>query len=150
MRQEIPFPWIRNLTPGFISLNKLDYNIGLQMGDDFAVFENTAYFYAESFNGIRFSAGTAANTPEGDVKFWQKALKYHLSPGYAKSETIEVGEILRGAVFESYDLEPFIYEVYVSVKENKIIVFEIFYPDRKTYESSGADIKTAVEGVEGL
>ncbi len=148
--REIPFPWIAGLRPGQISLRSMDKGISLKMDETFAVFEDTSYFYAESFNGIRFAAGTTANTPAGDTLFWQKALEYHLSPSYAETVLIETAEKFHGARFTSYDLEPFVYEVYTGIKDDKIIVFEIFYPDKATHLSESPKLMQILEEAEGL
>ena len=143
----IPFGWIRGLMPGVVSIPGLDSDVTLSPGSDFAVFSDRPYYYAESSRGIRIFIGTTRNRPEGDNLFWQKALDYHLSPGYSVSMPVTIREDLVGVYLESYDYNPFIYEIYLTVRGNQIVIIEIFYPDREIFQESHETLREVLNQV---
>jgi hypothetical protein len=127
----IPFPWIANLDPLYVSLPRLGKKIDFTPGDDFAVFDRESYYRAESAEGTRLRIGSTRNWPEGDALFWQKALAYHLSPYYRTSELLTLGAV-QAVLFDSKDREPYSYLVGLvpAPKEaGSLVVVEIFFPD---------------------
>jgi hypothetical protein len=143
----IPFGWIRGLTPGVVSIPRLDNDVTLSPGNDFAVFSDRPYYYAESSRGIRISIGTTWNRPEGDNLFWQKALDYHLSPGYSVCMPVTIREDLVGVHLQSYDYNPFIYEIYLTVRGNQIVIIEMFYPDKEIFQEGHDTLKEVLNQV---
>jgi hypothetical protein len=139
MRDRIPFGWIADLDPLYVSLSKLRGGVELDLGEDFAVFRKEDAFRAESANGVRVRAGTAANDPRGNDEFWQRALVFHLEPYYRSIEELEAGP-LKGVLLGSKDADPFYYLVCVHTKGRRIYVVEAFFPGEP-------DLKTMREPV---
>jgi hypothetical protein len=140
----IPFPWISALDPFGTTISRLDGKMKIDLGDDFAIFDDSKFFFAESTDGIRIRAGTIHNFPRGDGQFWQQALSHHLAPFYKTTESIEQGNV--GAVlFTSKDLQPFSYLVGVIVKDKKLHVIEVLFPDPTSYEEKGEEVKNYIK-----
>ncbi|MBN2532951.1 MAG: DUF4349 domain-containing protein [Spirochaetales bacterium] len=139
-KRAIPFPWIAGLDPFYISLYTLKGSVQLKTGDEFAVFDNRKYFFAESTEGIRIRIASTKNKPEGDAGFWQRAVEYHLSRFYKTSEFLELGDF-KAVQFMSKDPDPFYYIVGIMVKENKIFVCEILFPNHAAFEKFGEAVK---------
>ena len=144
-KEKIPFDWIRNLDPLYVSLRHLIGRIEFELGDEFAVFERDVSFRAESAEGTRVRVGTTRNEPLGDSSFWQKALSYYLSTYYKETEDVEFGEI-KGALFTSKDAEPFYYLAGVATKKKAIYVIEVFFPDRASLDKRLNGIKESLRG----
>jgi hypothetical protein len=145
--QEIPFPWIANLSVLYPSLGELSRSVHLPLGDEFAVFTEEKYFRAESPEGTRVRVSTTDNNPVGDELFWQRALCFHLSQFYQSCETFEMDK-LRAVLFTSRDSEPYYYLVAVYIVDNKIYVTEAFFPDSGSLGKSLPAIKEALSEFE--
>ncbi|HUV08604.1 MAG TPA: DUF4349 domain-containing protein, partial [Spirochaetia bacterium] len=127
-RDQIPFPWIARLEPLSPTLNAVKGRIQFQLSDEFAVFEKTKDYRAESADGTRVRVGTTPNTPRGDALFWQKALSFHLGKYYRTAENRDLGSI-RSVLFSSKDRKPFHYLVGVVDRGDFLYVVEVFSPD---------------------
>ncbi|MBN1411355.1 MAG: DUF4349 domain-containing protein [Spirochaetales bacterium] len=143
-KETIPFPWIKSLDPFYTSILTLKGAVDFKLPDDFAVFDKEKYFFAESADGIRIKIGTVENKPEGDGKFWQKALQYHLGKFYRESELFDTEQI-NGILFTSKDVSPFEYFAGVTVVGDYLFVMEILFPDQKTFDGKWEKIKSALE-----
>jgi hypothetical protein len=149
-KNAIPFSWIANLDPFYPSIVHLEKGIDLKLGDDFAVFDNKGYFFAESPEGIRIRAGTTPNKPEGDTQFWQKALMHYLGNYYKEAIQLHLGTAqqldasIEAISFTSRDSKPFHYLVGIAVKGDLIFVIEVFFPDKETFESRHAAIEKSI------
>ncbi len=144
-KEKIPFRWIRDLDPLYVSLRQLAGSIEFELGDEFAVFERDVAFRAESAEGTRVRVGTTRNEPSGDSSFWQKALSYYLSKYYGETEEFEFGEV-KGAIFTSKDAEPFYYLAGVVTKKDTIYVVEVFFPDRASLDRRLGGIEESLRG----
>ena len=144
IRDRIPFPWISELDPLYVSLPDLKGSIELDLGERFAVFTKDEAFRAESARGIRVRVGTVRNRPEGNDEFWQKAIMYHLEPHYRSAEKFEAGP-MRAVFFTSKDVEAFFYLVGVHVRKTHIYVVEVFFPDEASMRESKEKILSALE-----
>jgi hypothetical protein len=90
---------------------------------------------AEDSSGTQVFISTVPNRPQGDSRFWQQALVFHLGPFYAQlsEKTVQFGDReLLGVELISKDREPFKYYVGVSAEGRNLQIVEIFSP--------GADI----------
>jgi hypothetical protein len=142
----IPFPWIASLKPGQRLSRVAPKALAIEAGPGFAVFSKKGEaYYAESPKGVRLAIGSVANEPRADEDFWAKALAYNLGPLYAKTEAIEHGPRLKGARFVSMDVEPFVYEVLVSVQGERIDVVEAYYPNLAEFAALGPAIEAALK-----
>jgi hypothetical protein len=144
-KEKIPFDWIKDLDPLYVSLRHLTGKIEFELGDEFAVFERDVAFRAESAEGTRVRVGTTRNEPSGDSSFWQKALSYYLSKYYKETVDFEFGEV-KGAIFTSKDVEPFYYLVGVVTEKNTIYVIEVFFPGRPSLDKRLNGIKESLRG----
>jgi hypothetical protein len=153
-RDKIPFRWIADLDPLYPTLDPVKGRIELELSDDFAVFEEKltiletllqrgSLFRAESFEGTRVRVGSAENRPKGDSVFWQEALSYHLSRYYRRSEKMSLGD-LESILFTSKDREPFSYLVGVLVKDRRLVIVEVFFPNQKALDDRLGQIKSAL------
>ena len=142
-KENIPFDWIRNLDPLYVSLRSLKGRIEFELGEEFAVFEREVAFRAESAEGTRVRVGSARNTPLGDSSFWQKALSYYLSKYYRETVDVELGEV-KGALFTSKDTEPFYYLAGVVAEKTTIYVIEAFFPDRAALDNRLDNMKESL------
>jgi hypothetical protein len=143
MREQIPFGWIAELDPLYVSLMKLKGSMELELGEEFAVFKREDSFRAESADGVRVRAGTASNDPRGDDDFWKRALLFHLSPYYRSVEELDAGPF-KGVLLESKDRDPFYYLVGVHVKGRKIHVVEAFFPVEEALKAKRESVLEAL------
>jgi hypothetical protein len=150
-RNKIPFGWIRELDPLYVSLPNLRGRVDFELEDGFAVFVKDNSFRAESPEGTRVRVGTTRNEPRGDTAFWQEAVAFHLSGFYREYQKLELGSV-RAVLFTSKDTKPFYYLTGVSTAgdgapENKTLyVIEIFFPDSNALELRLDGIKKSIEG----
>jgi hypothetical protein len=144
-KEKIPFDWIRDLDPLYISLRHLKGRIEFELDDEFAIFERDVAFRAESAEGTRVRVGTTRNEPSGDSSFWQKALSYYLGKYYKETVDFEFGEV-KGAIFTSKDAEPFYYLAGVATERDTIYVIEVFFPDRASLDKRLNGIKESLRG----
>jgi hypothetical protein len=145
-REEIPFPWIAALEPLYTSIDELKGSVSLELGEEFAHFKDESIYRAESPEGTRVRMGSLPNKPQGDTRFWQQALHYHLEDFYAEAETMTLGEV-QSVLFTSKDREPFYYLVGVTVEEETLYVIETFFPDEDAYEKREGTITQAYSEV---
>ena len=143
-RDVIPFSWIGSLNPLSPSIARMRGRIVFPLHEEYALFSKEKYFRAENADLVRIRVGTITNRPEGDAEFWQKALSFHLSPFYRSTELKELDQV-RGVVFTSKDVEPYIYFVGVKVKGKLLYVIEAFFPDPGTFESKSPGVFESVE-----
>jgi hypothetical protein len=145
-RERIPFSWIAELDPLYVSIPDLKGSVELDLGENFAVFTKDDAFRAESPGGIRVRVGTTQNSPEGNNDFWQGALSYHLAPYYRSAEKVEAGKI-SAVFFTSKDAKPFFYLVGVHVEKKRIYVVEAFFPDEEAMKDNREIVLDALEGM---
>jgi len=145
-RERIPFSWIAELDPLYVSIPDLKGSVELDLGENFAVFTKDDAFRAESPGGIRVRVGTTQNSPEGNNDFWQGALSYHLAPYYRSTEKVEAGQI-SAVFFTSKDAKPFFYLVGVKVVKKRIYVVEAFFPDEEAMKEKREIVLDALEGM---
>ena len=138
-RDAIPFPWIAWLDPIGVTTGEASQVIGLEVPEDFAVFEDGKRWLAEAAEGTRLKAGMVANEPRGDTEFWAAALAYHLADYYRSAERVEYGRF-RGVLFESKDAQPFYYLAAVHAADDSIIVAEVFFPDKEAFDRRSGQI----------
>jgi hypothetical protein len=143
-QKKIPFNWIANLNPLFPSLSLLEGTVELELDQDFAVFKQETIFRAESADGIRVRVGTTKNTPMGDTDFWQRALSFHLKKYYEETKAYD-GNLIQGVLLKSKDAKPFYYLVGVAVKNEKIFVIEVFFPDESVFKQKYGDISRSLK-----
>jgi hypothetical protein len=146
-RENIPFVWIRNLDPVYVSIDELSGRISFQLPEDFAVFDKEDSFRAESADGTRVRIGTVPNEPAGDGAFWQRALEYHLDDFYGESEALSAGSA-ECILFTSKDREPFFYLVGVLAVKKKLYVIEAFFPSKKSLGKRYNDIERSITELE--
>lgn len=130
-KEEIPFFWIRNLSPLYSSSSRLETRVTLEPGEDFAVFDKEKIYRAENWDGAQIRISTVENDPVGDGEFWKKALLFHLDDFYdtAVEMTIPFGETsVYGVLWTSRDRDPFQYFTGVSVDKKNLQLIEIFSP----------------------
>jgi len=130
-RQEIPFYWIRDLSPLYTSSTRLEAGITLEPGDDFAVFNKEKIYRAENWDGAQIRISTVENDPVGDGEFWKKALLFHLDDFYdfGIEMVFPFGEeSIYGVLWTSRDREPFQYFTGVAVDKKKLHLIEVFSP----------------------
>jgi len=132
-QMQIPFPWIRALTPVGVSTRSAEADIEIVPGDEFAVFETGRFVFAEAADGTQIRAGAVTNEPRGDAAFWQRALLFNLSPLYRHAEPVEAGEY-RGVLLESRDTRPFSYLILTQDRGNELVVVEVFFPEPPALE----------------
>lgn len=146
MRESIPFGWIADLNPLYPVLQDLDKKIEVPLDDSFAVFSGEKIFRAENPDGVRIRISRTPNSPQGDTKFWQEALNYHLSPLYSNTEKLSFrdGEIM-GVLFTSKDTNPFHYLVAQSAEKDFITVLEAFFPTSESLDGSKKTVFSAFE-----
>jgi hypothetical protein len=144
-KRSIPFPWIATLDPFYKKSPVLRGKITIDTGDEFAVFDNKNYFFAESTSGVRIHITSKKNIPRGDTLFWQKAVEYHLSRYYKETEFLELGQF-KGVRFMSKDKNPFYYIVGVYIHKDDIIVSEILFPHQEAYDALGERVKEYITG----
>lgn len=154
-RNQIPFRWIAGLDPLYRTLELVKGKINLELSSTFAVFEQGLTFFeillqrgssfrAESFEGTRVRVGSTENKPKGDAVFWQEALSHHLSKYYRKSEKVNLGA-LRSVLFTSKDKEPFSYLVGVLQRDKRLVVVEVFFPNRQALDERFSEMRSALE-----
>jgi hypothetical protein len=146
-RENIPFAWIRNLDPVYVSIYELSGKILFQLPEDFAVFEKEDSFRAESADGTRVRIGTVPNEPAGDGLFWRRALEYHLDDFYGESEALSTGSAAC-ILFTSKDREPFYYLVGVLAVKKKLYVIETFFPSEESLGRRYNDIERSITELE--
>jgi len=146
-REMIPFAWIRDLDPVYVSIGALARRASLELPGTFAVFSKEDAFRAESAEGVRVRLGTVQNVPSGDSLFWQRALAYHLDPFYARAEKRTLGST-ECVLFTSKDREPFYYLVGVLAAGKHIFVAEAFFPTDETFEKAYEDISRTIKEFE--
>lgn len=150
-KNSIPFGWIRELDPLYVSLPRLKGRISIELEDGFAVFVKEESFRAESPEGTRVRVGTTPNEPEGDMVFWQEAIAYHLNSFYKATEELDLGRV-RAVLFTSKDTKPFYYLTGVAsadsgASRNKTLyIIEIFFPDTAALELRLDGIIKSLEG----
>lgn len=144
-RLQIPFPWIRNLSPVGTTLGPAREGIDLEPGEEFAVFNTGQSLFAEAADGTQFRAGATPNDPGGDEGFWQRALAHHLAPLYREAQELSAGDY-RGVLLRSRDVRPFTYVVLTRVRGDELIVVEIFLPDPDAAERRLDSILTKISG----
>lgn len=115
------------------------------MSDDFAVFTGERIFRAESPDGIRVRVSSTENQPEGDSRFWQNALSFHLGKFYRETDELEFEDV-QAVLFLSKDRKPFYYLVGVAVEQETLFVIEVFFPDEAIFKENIAEIKEAFAG----
>ena len=131
-REDIPFPWIAWLDPLVPAGEKLQANVELNPGADWAVFSKESVYMAENSSQGQLYISTIPNSPKGNGDFWQKALLHHLSPYYAQidGKTVLFGETeVYGVEMISKDQWPFRYFVGIIPDGRKLHIVEIFSPD---------------------
>jgi hypothetical protein len=129
----IPFPWIAALNPLSPTVGRSRRRLNGELPSDFARFSEGREIRAESADGIRVRVGARENTPDGDAVFWRDALVFHRSPLYAHAVPFEAGRFL-GVSFTSRDAAPFVYWVLVAIRDNELVVAEIFFPTETSLE----------------
>jgi hypothetical protein len=134
----IPFPWIAELDPIRATVGEASVALDVDLGASYAVFESGREVIAESADGARIRLGATANEPRGDTEFWAEALAHHLAPRYVHSR-LEAGRF-QGVRLESRGADSYVYGVLVAVRDEEIIVGEVFVPSTQG----------AVEHVEAL
>ncbi|HEB32551.1 MAG TPA: DUF4349 domain-containing protein [Spirochaetes bacterium] len=150
-KNSIPFGWIRELDPLYVSLPRLKGRISIELEDDFAVFVKEESFRAQSPEGTRIRVGTTLNEPEGDTVFWQEAIAFHLNSFYKETEVLDLGWV-RAVLFTSKDTKPFYYLTGIASadsgasKNKTLYVIEIFFPDTAALELRLDGIKKSLEG----
>ena len=156
----IPFSWIASLDPLYATLGEASRPIAIDVPEDFAVFaesssvraesssvraESADGVRAESADGVRLRISGRKNEPAGSAQFWQQALLYHLGPLYQVAEPVETGDFM-GVRLVSKDTEPFVFVVAVAVRDDELLVAEVFYPDRTAESAHEAELMSALEG----
>lgn len=150
-KNSIPFGWIRDLDPLYVSLPRQKGRISIELEDDFAVFVKEESFRAESPEGTRVRVGMTLNEPEGDTVFWQAAIAYHLNSFYKETEELDLG-FVKAVLFTSKDTKPFYYLTGVAstdsgtFKTKTLYVIEIFFPDTASLVLRLDGIKKSLEG----
>jgi len=144
----IPFPWIEDLHPIYESTGALDGAVRIKLPDDIAVFEDDQVLHAEAADGTRIRAGTTENKPLGDSLFWQRALIYNLEQKYREAEAVGLDEI-DVVLFTSKDKDPFYYLVGAIPlqEEQRIVVFEVYFPHDQALERHYDEIIAAINEV---
>jgi hypothetical protein len=162
----IPFAWIASLDPLYATLGEASRPITIDVPEDFAVFAESSSVRAESSSvraesssvraesssvraesadGVRLRISGRRNEPAGSAQFWQEALLYHLGPLYQVAEPVETGDFM-GVRLVSKDTEPFVFVVTVAVRDDELLVAEVFYPDRTAESAHEAELMSALEG----
>jgi len=148
----IPFSWIASLDPLYATLGEASRPIAIDVPEDFAVFAESSSVRAESSSvraesadGVRLRISGRKNEPAGSAQFWQQALLYHLGPLYQVAEPVETGDFM-GVRLVSKDTEPFVFVVAVAVRDDELLVAEVFYPDRTAESAHEAELMSALEG----
>ncbi len=147
----IPFPWIAGLDPLSGSIYSFDGKIKYETPNSFAVFSDEIIYRAETAKGARMRIGTIDNKPEGDDKFWQKALSFHLQYYYSNTELFEYKDEnvnYKGVIFTSKDRKPYYYVVIPIVRSKKLHVFELFFPDEMAYKLYFDEVKKSLSTLE--
>ena len=144
-QQQIPFPWIRALSPVGAGFGEAESDIGIVPGDEFAVFSEGRSVFAEAADGTQLRAGAVVNQPRGDEEFWQAALLFHLEPFYRSITAIAAGEY-RGVLVESRDTRPFSYLILTRARETELVIVEVFFPEPMAVESRLEDVLNDIEG----
>ncbi len=130
-KQEIPFSWIRNLSPLYTYANDLKAKVAIDPGENFAVFDKEDIYAAENWDGAKIRISTVINDPVGDGEFWKKALLFHLKDYYVSGEVIETSfgtETVYGVLWTSRDSAAFQYYTGVVVDKKQLHLVEIFSP----------------------
>jgi hypothetical protein len=150
-RDRIPFPWIADLDPLYITLDPLKRGVELDPGEEFAVFKpqfslikKAQYYRAESADGTRLRVSMTRNRPEGDSEFWQSALAHHLGVYYKEALPMELGGV-RAVVLKSKDRTPFFYLVGIKQRRKYLYVIEVFYPNQAAYDNRRDGIESAIK-----
>jgi hypothetical protein len=131
-KQEIPFYWIRNLTPLYTYSSGLKAKLSFKPGEDFAVFDKEKIYTADNWDGAKIRISTVENDPVGDGEFWQKALLFHLKDFYKSGEEIVTNfgtSTVSGVLWTSKDINPFQYFTGVFVQGKELHIIEIFSPE---------------------
>lgn len=129
LRAAIPFPWISSLHPVSPSIYGKYLDWEPDLGDNFAVFSDLSYYFAESPEGVRVRMAKRENNPSGDVEFWMRALEFHLSPLYDSVEIVSLNDRFKGVLLKSKDRDAFYYMIVLTVLEQELLVAEVFFPD---------------------
>ena len=107
-----------------------------------------SFFGQKTPQGVRVRVSSTENTPKGDTKFWQEALFFHLSPYYAEAQKISFqNKTIAGVLLTSKDAEPFLYLTAQIADDERLVVFEAFFPDSLVYESVKDQVFAAFDGV---
>ncbi|UCB46178.1 MAG: DUF4349 domain-containing protein [Spirochaetota bacterium] len=146
-REQIPFLWIRNLDPLYMSITQLKGRISFELPGDYAHFKKEEIFRAEGPDGTRVRCGTVRNDPKGDTVFWQGAVAYHLEPFYKETSILSAGNV-RYVLLTSKGSEPFYYLVGVEVNRKTIYVIEVLFPSERALEKRYASIKESISRFE--
>jgi hypothetical protein len=147
MLLRVPFAWIASLSPLYATLGAASAPIPVTVPDDFALFDEGTQVHAESADGVRFRIGARENRPAGNVEFWQEAIRYHLGPLYSSAEPVEIG-VFGGVRLESKDTDPFVYLIAMTVRDDELVVAEVFYPDLTAEEAHRSSVTEALEDME--
>ncbi len=144
-QSQIPFPWIAHLDPLQDSTREAAADIPIDVPDSFAVFTEGKQVRAEAADGTVIRVGAVVNEPDGDERFWQSALEYHLGAFYRSADPVSAGPY-RGVLFGSKDTRPFSYLVLVHRRDEELLVTEVFFPDTASREDRLGTILEAVAG----
>jgi hypothetical protein len=144
LRGEIPFPWIRRLDPLDTTTSPPRSKIPINIDDDFALFDTGKRIHAESADGVRLRIGAVPNAPKGDAEFWERALAYHLRLLYRSVDPVEAGSFV-GVELEAKSASPFYYLVLVAPRSAELLVAEVFFPNRGTYDKRRVQVLAMLE-----
>ncbi|HCL55983.1 MAG TPA: hypothetical protein DHW82_03120 [Spirochaetia bacterium] len=147
--QVSPFVWINRLTYESFTLDKIENKaFSINLPSEFLVFDQEPYFIARNPKGAFVRIGKTANYPRGDTTFWKKALDRGMEfKNYVKIKEGKKGEMAY-SLFEYKTLNPFYYLVGLTVKKDRLIVLEGFFPDKESMEKNIDTLTQAFENFE--
>ncbi len=145
VRDRIPFRWIARLDPLQTTIPAAARDIPLTLPDSFAAFQTGRRIHAEAADGSRIRAGARPNDPAGSPGFWAQALAYHLEPFYQTVSPVTLGSF-EGVELVGRDAVAHHYFVLVTVREEELVVLEVFLPTPDARETLMPLITAMIEG----
>lgn len=146
---DAPFEWIEALDPFYVTIDEVYRRIRLELPEGFALIRDRKkhYFHAEAADGTVIRIGSIKNSPEGDSRFWQKAIAHALRMRFAKQEEGETGNV-RYVLFTGKGHEGYRYLAGTFVRKKLLYVVEACFPDQSSFDRWNDSLQKALAGLE--
>ncbi|MBN2804121.1 MAG: DUF4349 domain-containing protein [Deltaproteobacteria bacterium] len=148
-----PFTWINNLSPYYATLNGKTEKFKMKLPDNFVTFSKSENFTAQSADTTIIRGAITDNNPKGTPLFWNDAINFEMEGRGEK--LIDNGIInskskleIRYSIYKNDDIKPRWYFLGVTVKDNKVFLIEIFYPNEDSFNNHNKKLLEAIKTLE--